>query len=688
GDVVLYSADGVTYSVDVPEFTNVGQYTVYAKVQRANYNDWTGSAVLKITPATITAVGTAQNKTYDGNVTATTGVTFSGVLGEDEITVTVSGQFADKAAAEGKTVNLTYQLGGAQAGNYVLSANETATANINKLQLTISGTTVADKSYNGSTAAAITLGDVAGVVEGDDVTVTASGAFPSADAGTYDVVVSYTISGDDAANYLAPVAGTISAKINPVDFTVEFENAEFVYSASAKSITVSGTLEGDVVLYSADGVTYSVDVPEFTNVGQYTVYAKVQRANYNDWTGSAVLKITPATITAVGTAQNKTYDGNVSATTGVTFSGVLGEDVITVTVNGQFTDKAAAEGKTVNLTYVLGGAQAGNYVLSANETTTADINKIQLSISGTSVADKDYDGTTTAGITVGTLSGVLEGESVGVTASGAFPSADVGTYDVTVSYTLTGDAAVNYLAPAAQTFSASIDELPAPEFSITGKTVVYNASAQSITVGGTLEGDVVLYSTDGQTYSANVPAFINVGDYTVYAKVQRTGHAEWSGSAVLSTTPATITVEGTFVWDKEFDGTTTAQIELGEVTGIVDGDDVTVTASGALPSSQPGLWDITVTYGLTGADAANYTVSPASEDFQVEISGPEIPSMVVTISGDAVNPYDGQISLREALTVYYKTDGTMSYDNGTVIYNTGTNTTVTFAAGLTGLNPT
>jgi hypothetical protein len=115
---------------------------------------------------------------------------------------------------------------------------------------------------------------------------------------------------------------------------------------------------------------------------------------------------------------------------------------------------------------------------------------------------------------------------------------------------------------------------------------------------------------------------------------------------------------------------------------------VTVTATGALPSSQPGLWDITVTYGLTGADAANYTVSPASEDFQVEISGPEIPSMVVTTADDGVaDPYDNKITLREALGVYFKTNGTVSGYNGEVIYNTGSNKTITFASGLTTMNP-
>ncbi|MBO7726524.1 MAG: hypothetical protein J6S40_08680, partial [Thermoguttaceae bacterium] len=688
GDVIQYSTDGTTYGASVPEYTNVGEYTIFAKVQRANYNDWTGSAVLSITPATITAVGTAEGKDYDGGVSATTAVTFSGVLGEDEVTVSVSGVFADKTAAEGKTVNLTYQLGGAKAGNYVLSANATATADIDKLQLTISGTSVADKDYNGTTAAAITLGDVAGVVEGDNVTVAASGAFPSADVGTYDVAVSYALTGDDASNYIAPAAQTFSASIVALPApAITFSDAQKVYTASAQSIEVSGTLEGDVVLYSEDGVTYSVDAPGFTNVGRYTVYAKVQRTGHADWTGHATLSITPADLTVNFSVSDKTYDGTKTAEVlGYTFDGLLGNDVVTVTVSdAEFTDRNAGSDIAVDVDYTTGGA-VGNYSISS--TASASINAIRLSISGTSVADKDYDGTDTASITVGTLSGVLEGESVGVTASGAFPSSDVGTYNVTVSYTLTGDAAVNYFAPAAQMFAARITELPAPAITFSDAEKVYNGSGQSITVGGTLEGDTVLYSTDGQTYSANAPTFINVGDYTVYAKVQRTGHAEWSGSAVLSITPATITVDGTFVWDKVFDGTTTAQIELGEVTGIADGDDVTVTASGALPSSQPGIWDITVTYGLTGADAANYTVSPASEDFRVEISGPEIPSMVVTTSGDVVDATDGLISLREALTVYYKTDGTMSYDNGTVIYNTGTNTTVTFAAGLAGLNPT
>ncbi|MBO7725026.1 MAG: hypothetical protein J6S40_01025, partial [Thermoguttaceae bacterium] len=741
GDTILYSVDGENYSVDVPEYTNVGEYRIYAKVQRANYNDWSGSAVLKITPVTITVVGTAEGKTYDGSVDAETDVTFSGVLGEDEVTVTVSGEFVDAAAGKGKTVNLTYVYGGAQVGNYVFEANATATADIDKLQLTINGTGVADKDFDGTTMAAITLGEVAGVVEGDDVTVAASGAFPSADAGTYDVVVSYTISGDDAANYLAPVADTVSAKINPVDFTVEFEDAEIVYSASAKSIEVTGTLEGDVVLYSTDGTTYSVDVPEYTNVGEYTIFAKVQRANYNDWTGDAVLKITPATITVVGTAENKTYDGNVSATTDVTFSGVLGEDEVTVTVSGEFTDAAAGEGKTVNLTYQLGGAQAGNYVLSANETTTANIDKLRLTISGTTVADKSYNGSTAAAITLGEVAGVVGGDDVTVAASGAFPSADAGTYDVVVSYTISGDDAANYLAPVADTISAKINPI---DFTVEFEDAefVYSATAKSIEVTGTLEGDTVLYSLDGENYSVDVPEYTNVGEYTVYAKVQRANHNDWTGDAVLKITPATITavgtaqnktyngnvtattgvtfsgvmgedvitvtvsgeftdkaaaegktvnltyvlggaqagnyilsanetttanidklqltISGTSVADKDYNGTTAAAITLGAVSGVIGQDKVTVAASGAFPSADVGTYDVAVSYTISGDDAGNY-LAPATDTISAKIKPIDIDGL--TFSG-AENTYTASAQSIEVTgtqsgdTILYSTDGT------------------------------
>ena len=124
-----------------------------------------------------------------------------------------------------------------------------------------------------------------------------------------------------------------------------------------------------------------------------------------------------------------------------------------------------------------GPKDAGKYklVISTAETDTYQagklekeytINKKQLTISGTTVADKVYDGTANATVTAGTLAGLISGDevSVGVTATGVFASKDVAyeldvePQDVTVSYTLTGDLAKNYLAPVGETLRATINQ--------------------------------------------------------------------------------------------------------------------------------------------------------------------------------------------------------------------------------------
>ncbi|MBQ3388173.1 MAG: hypothetical protein IJG60_03065, partial [Thermoguttaceae bacterium] len=48
-DTILYSADGETYDLTKnPSFTEAGSYTVYVKVSRARYNDFTGNATVVI----------------------------------------------------------------------------------------------------------------------------------------------------------------------------------------------------------------------------------------------------------------------------------------------------------------------------------------------------------------------------------------------------------------------------------------------------------------------------------------------------------------------------------------------------------------------------------------------------------------------------------------------------------------
>lgn len=58
------------------------------------------------------------------------------------------------------------------------------------------------------------------------------------------------------------------------------------------TIDIRGVLDGDILSYSTDGNNFSPSAPTFADVGQYTVYYRVDRA-YGDFRASCVLTIVP-----------------------------------------------------------------------------------------------------------------------------------------------------------------------------------------------------------------------------------------------------------------------------------------------------------------------------------------------------------------------------------------------------------
>lgn len=71
---------------------------------------------------------------------------------------------------------------------------------------------------------------------------------------------------------------------------------EGIYDGKSHGITVDCKTEGATILYSTDGKTYSTKRPEYTNVGTYVTYYKVEKDGYTTTMGSAVVKIKEATI--------------------------------------------------------------------------------------------------------------------------------------------------------------------------------------------------------------------------------------------------------------------------------------------------------------------------------------------------------------------------------------------------------
>ncbi|MBT8524338.1 hypothetical protein G6735_08495, partial [Polynucleobacter paneuropaeus] len=87
-----------------------------------------------------------------------------------------------------------------------------------------------------------------------------------------------------------------------------------------------------------------------------------------------------------------------------------------------------------------------NYTITQPTGLTANITAKTLTVTGTTVANKVYDGSNTATLT-GTLSGVVSTDAANVTLvpAGTFSQSSVGNnLVVTAADTLTGSAAMNY----------------------------------------------------------------------------------------------------------------------------------------------------------------------------------------------------------------------------------------------------
>ena len=142
----------------------------------------------------------------------------------------------------------------------------------------------------------------------------------------------------------------------------------------------------------------------------------------------------------------------------------------------------------------MSGADAANYTLqNTSTTTTANIDKKALTITGTTAASRDYDATTNATLTLGTLSGFVGSETVTATGSGTFDSANAGSRTATAAYTLAngtnGGLAGNY-SLANTTSTATITPKALTVTGTTAADKVYDANTNATITVGTLSGFV------------------------------------------------------------------------------------------------------------------------------------------------------------------------------------------------------
>ena len=348
------------------------------------------------------------------------GATVAG-FGTDEVILgnASSGSFGDKNVGNGKTVSMSADLGGADAGNYNLVQQSGLTADIGKADLAVTGASATNKTYDGTTAAVISGATVAGF--GTDEVIlgnASSGSFGDKNVGNGKTVsMSADLGGADAGNYNLVQQSGLTADIGKADLAVTGASAtnktyDGTTAAVISGATVAGFGTDEVILGNASSgsfgdknvgngktVSMSADLGG-ADAGNYNL---VQQSGLTADIGKADLAVTGASAT------NKTYDGTTAAViSGATVAGFGTDEVILGNASsGSFGDKNVGNGKTVSMSADLGGADAGNYNLVQQSGLTADIGKADLAVTGASATNKTYDGTTAAVISGATVAGLV-----------------------------------------------------------------------------------------------------------------------------------------------------------------------------------------------------------------------------------------------------------------------------------------
>jgi hypothetical protein len=638
-----------------------------------------------ITPKNLLIFGvTLLNKAYNGNTTAILGGTpvLNGVLVPDQVflnTAGATGTFASKNIGSAIPVSISgYAITGNDAGNYTLSQPSNGTASINgQAPLTFTGVSVANKTYDGNGSATLVNGAsgvLSGLFSGDQVTLNSTSATASfsnaigngGPAGTYtsnQFLSGYTISGIDAGNYLLSMPSiTVTIFQKPVTITAGAQNKVYNASTAATPIneTVVGAIAGNTPNIVSGTATFSdknVGTSKTVTFSGYSLSSPNYSLAGQPANTTADITVKGISVSGIINVQNKVYDGTtVATTTGGTLNGVSAGDQVTISAGtATFSDKNVGGSKTVTLAgYGLGGSDGSNYILlfqPMSNLATITPKSLTVNITGLTAQDKVYDGNvfaTVAGNPV--FTGAVPGDQVMPNGGSAeFANKNVGAAKpVTYYCNLAGNDAANYTVTNLTGLTASISPRPITTDGVSVQSKTYDGTAgASISSYGSLSGIV---SGDLYGYNTGIAAFSNKnagsGKTVTFSGFGISGTDAGNyvysqpANATANITPRGLSVTGATAQNKVYDGNTSASVS-GTLGGtVISGDAVGLSLSGNFADKLTGISKIVTGFGLTGADAGNYTLSQPSSVIA------NITAKPITVSGIFAQDkiYDGTLA--------------------------------------------
>jgi gliding motility-associated-like protein len=460
----------VTYNGSTALPITGGTYSVIASLANTNYTAVNATGTLTITSIAQTITFTSlASKTYGDanfNLTATGGASGNVVsyASSNTAVATVNGSTVTIVGAGNATITAS-QLGNV---NYSPAANATQLLIVSQKQLAATFT-VANKNYDGTTAATIVNRSLTGVIPADIANVTLSGgtaSFANVGSGIAKNVTAsgMLLTGTASANYiLFSISGT-TADINPKPITVTADAKYKIYGDADPLLTYTlptGSLVG------ADAITGTFNRSTGNGAGTYAITIGTLSAggNYAITLAGANLVIDKKQLTI--TADDKSRLFNVpNPTFTASYSGFVGvENTTSLSTQPSLSSTATISSPTGVYSITASGAVATNYnivYVAGNLTISANTQSITFA---TLVDKLSTDASFVLGATSSSgLAVTYTSSNTAVATINGSTVTIVGAGTTNITANQTGNANYTAATPVVQTLK--VNDNPAPVISI------------------------------------------------------------------------------------------------------------------------------------------------------------------------------------------------------------------------------
>ena len=402
--------------------TSINTYTIdWGTANRSNYEVGEDLGTLTVTPASVSVTTGSAEKEYDGSPLTNSEASISGLVNGETATVTANGSITDV----GSTPN-TYSISWDSAD----SSNYSVTENLGTLRVTAQKGAVtltaasAEKTYDGTplTDSSFT---VQGLPSGFTVSAVVSGSRTDAgsSANTIDSYTIYDADGNDVTSRFTDVttqSGILTVHPLPVEFDLGFSSEE------------GEEVDGEEItpVFEYDGYPY---FPEWVLASYEGADEPVEPV---DWESDVEL--------------GGTYS----------FTYILPGDA-KLQLSGKGYADAGSHTLEPESTFLEG--KEGNYEITFINNAFR-IDPAQLTI--TASASKEYDGEPLNGSDAVSIEGLIEGDSLTVTATGTITNAGTAENPYTIdwgdtnpnNYTITQEPGILEVTPKKVTITTGSDE--------------------------------------------------------------------------------------------------------------------------------------------------------------------------------------------------------------------------------------